>query len=143
MKDVKEGYYTTQTAGHIANNGVVDSVIDPWSGKIIRVEAKKPEKIGKSTEVIELPAHVLSGESHDGNAEQVYEHGSSPEDKKIRGEDEKILSKLEKQQAEFPPKKEEEGDGKKGDAKKGDGKKAAPAGGEKKPEEKKEGDKKP
>jgi len=80
MQDVKSGYYTTQTAGHIQNNGVVDSVIDQMSGKIVKVEAKTPEKLGTNTEVMEFPPHVLSGESEDGNGQQVYEHGFSPED---------------------------------------------------------------
>ena len=96
MKDVKAGYYTTQVAAHIASNGISDAVVDPLTGKVIRVETKKPEKVGKGSEVVELPAHVLSGESDDGNAEQVYEHGFSPEDKKIRAEDEKVLAKTEK-----------------------------------------------
>ena len=69
MRDVKNGYYTTTTAGHIANNGVVDSVIDPWSGKIVKVEAKTPEKQGINSEVFEFPPHVMSGESMDGNGQ--------------------------------------------------------------------------
>ena len=69
MKDVKSGYYTTSTAGHVANNGVVDAVIDPWSGKIMKVEAKTPDKLGIETEVIELPPHAVSGESADGNGQ--------------------------------------------------------------------------
>ena len=47
MKDVKSGHYTTQVAAHIANNGISDAVVDPLTGKVIRVETKKPEKLGK------------------------------------------------------------------------------------------------
>ena len=69
MKDVKEGYYSTQQMGHIAQNGIVDAVIDHMSGRVVRVEAKTPDKVGVETEVVEQPAHVKSGESEDGNAE--------------------------------------------------------------------------
>lgn len=141
MKDVKAGYYTTQVAAHIASNGISDAVVDPLTGKVIRVETKKPEKLGKQSEVVELPAHVLSGESDDGNGEQVYDHGFSPEDKKIRAEDEKILEKVEKK-AEGMPKPEKKEDGEGGDKKGGDKKDGDKKDGDKKDGDKKDGDKK-
>ena len=60
----------------------------------MQVQAKQASKLGRTEEILELPAWVISGESPDGNAQQVYDIGFSPLDHKVRAEDKAILEQV-------------------------------------------------
>ena len=68
VEHIKEAKYTPTAQAKVLVGGIVESQIDPFTGKPVKVVIDPTEKVINSSETITIPKDVLSGASADGNA---------------------------------------------------------------------------